>query len=238
VEERTRELRETMGKLQKETRISATLAERDRLAGEIHDSLEQGLSAIMMQTDAAVKQMRQPEEVGRYLAMIKNMAEYSRAEVQHAVWDMQSPLLENADLGTALRRIAREISPSDLPRVTVEIFGPVRVLPSTLEHHLLRIGQEAITNAVKHGEPKMIRLTLDYGENNLTLDVCDDGCGFDPDAVVVGSGHFGLQGIRTRARKINAALTISSKPGQGTRIEVILPLDATGLPGAPVPRNS
>jgi signal transduction histidine kinase len=145
VEERTRELRETMGKLQKETRISATLAERDRLAGEIHDSLEQGLSAIMMQTDAAVKQMHQPEEVGRYLAMIKNMAEYSRAEVQHAVWDMQSPLLENADLGTALRRIAREISPGDLPRVTVEISGPVRALPSTMEHHLLRIGQEAIT---------------------------------------------------------------------------------------------
>jgi signal transduction histidine kinase len=229
VEERTRELRETMGKLQKETQISATLAERDRLAGEIHDSLEQGLSAIMMQTDAAAKQMHQPEEVSRYLAVIKNMAGFSRAEVQHAVWDMQSPLLENADLGTALRRIAREISAGDLPRVMVEISGPARALPSTVEHHLLRIGQEAITNAVKHGQPKMIRLTLNYGTNGVTLTVHDDGCGFDPDAVVVGTCHFGLQGLRTRARKINATLTVSSKPNQGATIEVMLPWDTPGL---------
>jgi len=238
VEERTRELRETMGKLQKETQISATLAERDRLAGEIHDSLEQGLSAIMMQTDAAVKQMHQPEEVSRFLAVIKNMAGFSRAEVQHAVWDMQSPLLENADLGTALRRIAREISVGDLPKVTVEICGPACALPSTVEHHLLRIGQEAITNAVKHGQPKTIQLTLNYGTNGVTLTVHDDGCGFDPNTVAVGNGHFGLQGLRTRARKINAALTVSSKPNQGATIEVVLSRDAVGSPGNPPLRNS
>ncbi len=228
VEERTRELREAMGKLQKETQISATLAERDRLAGEIHDSLEQGLSAIMMQTDAAAKQMHQPEEVSRFLAVIKNMAGFSRAEVQHAVWDMQSPLLENADLGTALHRIAREISAGDLPRVSVQICGPACALPSTVEHHLLRIGQEAITNAVKHGQPKTIQLTLNYGTKGVTLTVHDDGCGFYPNMVAVGNGHFGLQGLRTRARKINASLTISSKPNQGATIEVVLPWDAVG----------
>jgi signal transduction histidine kinase len=224
VVQKTQQLQETMDKLQKETQISATLAERDRLAGEIHDSLEQGLSAIMMQMEAAAKLVHRPEEVGHYLAMARNMANFSRTEVQHAVWDLQSPMLENADLGTALQQVAREISAGDTPHVAVHISGEVRPLPSFLEHHLLRIGQEGITNAVKHGTPKIINLILDYGTHNVTLMIRDDGCGFDPHIVAAGNGHFGLQGIRVRARKIKGALTISSNPGEGTTIQVVAPL--------------
>jgi signal transduction histidine kinase len=225
VAQRTNELRETMIKLKKETEISATLAERDRLAGEIHDSLEQGLSAIMMQMEAASKLVNQPDEVEQYLIMARNMASFSRTEVQHAVWDLQSPMLENADLGTALHRVAREINAGDMTQVTVQISGNVRPLPPSVEHHLLRIGQEAITNAVKHGHPKTISLTLDYGASDLTLTVCDDGRGFDPQAVAADDGHFGLKGIRVRARKINAALTISSKPKEGTSIKIVMPME-------------
>lgn len=224
VEQKNLQLRETMDKLQKETRISATLAERDRLAGEIHDSLEQGLSAIMMQMEAAAKLVHRPEEVGHYLAMARNMASFSRTEVQHAVWDLQSPMLDNADLGTALHQVAREISAGDTPHVAVQITGEVRPLPSFVEHHLLRIGQEAITNAVKHGIPKTVDLTLDYGARNVTLTIRDDGCGFDPQTVAAGNGHFGLHGIRVRARKINAAVTISSKPREGASIHVVVPV--------------
>jgi signal transduction histidine kinase len=231
VDQRTHELRDTMARLQKETQISATLAERDRLAGEIHDSLEQGLSAILMQMDAATKVIHQPDKVAHYLDMTRNMAAFSRAEVQHAVWDLQSPLLENADLATALRRVAGEISAGDTPRVTVDISGPMRPLPSTMEHHLLRIGQEAITNAVKHAQPKTIRVALDYDADRVSLAIHDDGCGFNPQAVTVGSSsHFGLQGLRTRARKLDASLTISSKPGEGTNIKVVVPLEASGSP--------
>jgi signal transduction histidine kinase len=222
VEQRTHELRETMGKLQKETRISATLAERDRLAGEIHDSIEQGLSAIMMQMEAATKLADQPEEVRHYLAMAKNMAGFSRTEVQHAVWDMQSPLLENTDLPTALRRIANDISAGDAPRVTVEISGDTLPLPSAVEHHLLRIAQEALTNAVKHGSPKAISLSLRYQPDNVTLTVRDDGAGFVPETVSTHGGHFGLQGMRARAQKISAEMTLHSKPGEGACIEVVV----------------
>ena len=224
VEQKTQQLRETMDKLQKETRISATLAERDRLAGEIHDSLEQGLSAIMMQMEAAAKLVHRPEEVGHYLTMARNMASFSRTEVQNAVWDLQSPMLENADLGTALHQVARDISSGDTPHVTVKVTGEARSLPSFVEHHLLRIGQEAITNAVKHGNPKTVALGLDYGSQEITLAVRDDGCGFDPQTVAAGNGHFGLQGIRVRARKINGALTISSKPREGTSIQIVVPV--------------
>lgn len=222
VGQRTLELRQTMSQLQKETQVSATLAERDRLAGEIHDSLEQGLSAIMMQMEAAAKLVHQPDQVAQYLNMARNMASFSRTEVQHAVWDLQSPMLENADLGTALHRIAREISAGDTPRVTVQIIGEVRSLPSQAEHHLLRIGQEAITNAVKHGQPKNIELILEYAMDNVKLTIRDDGCGFDPQAVVAKEGHFGLQGLRVRAQKLHGLLTVLSKPGDGTSIQIVL----------------
>ncbi len=222
VEERTHELRETMGKLQRETQISATLAERDRLAGEIHDSIEQGLSAIMMQMDAAAHSVGQPDEVKRYLVMARNMANFSRTEVQHAVWDMQSPLLENADLPTALRRVAGDISAGDSPRVTVEVSGPVQPLTSAVEHHLLRIAQEAMTNAVKHGNPRHIGLALQYQPERVTLTVRDDGKGFVPQAVAAEGGHFGLHGMQVRAQKMAARLNVTSQPGAGTCVEVVV----------------
>ena len=152
------------------------------------------------------------------------VAGFSRTEVQHAVWDLQSPLLQNADLSTALRRIAGEISAGDQPLVTVEITGQSRPLASAVEHHLLRIGQEAITNAVKHAHPKKIQVQLDYGVASVTLSVRDDGQGFEPKTVVAGGDHFGLQGLQTRARKLNATFKISSEPGHGTRIELVMPL--------------
>jgi signal transduction histidine kinase len=222
VEQRTHELRETMGKLQRETQISATLAERDRLAAEIHDSIEQGLSAIMMQMDAATHSVSQPEEVKRYLVMARNMANFSRTEVQHAVWDMQSPLLENADLPTALRRVAGDISAGDSPRVVVEVSGIAQPLTSAEEHHLLRIAQEAMTNAVKHGNPRHIWLTLRYQPDSVALTIRDDGKGFMPQMVSADGGHFGLHGMQARAQKLRARLTITSQPGAGTTIEVIL----------------
>ena len=232
VEERTRELRETMGKLQRETQISATLAERDRLAAEIHDSVEQGLSAIMMQMEAATM-VDDLHEVKRHLEMARNMAGFSRSEVQHAVWDLQSPLLENADLVTALRRVAHDISAGDTPRVTVEVSGNAFQLASAVEHHLLRMAQEAITNAVKHGMPKTISLTLHYTDGALTLTVRDDGRGFVPEAAFSYGGHFGLQGMHTRAEKMRARLVLNSKPGEGACVQITVPRESRAAQDEP-----
>jgi signal transduction histidine kinase len=150
------------------------------------------------------------------------MADFSRGEIEHAVWDLQSPLLANADLGTALTHVAGLISPGT-PQVTVDIVGTRRSLPSNVEHHLLRIGQEAITNAVRHARAKNVRVTLDYNGPDLRLSVKDDGGGF-VDAANPGTqgGHFGLHGIRMRARKIQARLDISSRIGEGTTLVVQL----------------
>ena len=90
---------------------------------------------------------------------------------------------------------------------------------------MLRIAQEAITNAVKHGNPKTITLMLEYNSDVVKLTVRDDGVGFIPEAVPTDGGHFGLQGMHVRARKINAELNLSSKPGEGTCIRIVMHRD-------------
>lgn len=179
--------------------------------------------SIMLQLDVANKHAKDSPEAQRLLRMAHSMAEFSRAEVEHAVWDLQSPLLDNADLGTALTHVASLIG-TGTPRVTVEILGARRPLPSAVEHHLLRIGQEAITNAIKHAQARTVHLTLNYSGAAVQLSAQDDGIGFVPEAVLKGNGmgHFGLHGLRSRAGKIDAQLSISSQPGQGTNITVTL----------------
>ena len=224
---RTCELQETMNQLRRETHTSAVLAERNRLAREIHDSLEQGLTAILLQLDAVGKFWHKPEEARKYLGLARNMAEFSRVDVQHAVRDLHSPMLEDADLGAALTQLAGTIGTGEDQQIAVTVSGTTSPLPTAVQHHLLRIGQEAITNAIKHARPQRIQVRVDYSQNQLQLSVQDDGCGFVPGEVPRSAreGHFGLEGMRARAQSINAAVDISSETGKGTRVTVTLPLN-------------
>ncbi len=224
VRERTEELRTTMQRLEEETRTAATLAERDRLAGEIHDSLQQGLSGLMLQLDATLKLPSLPDDVRSRLSVARSMVSFTRHEVQNAVWNLASPLLENADLGEALHKLAGLIG-SGAPRVELELTGTPRPLSPSKRHHLLRIAQEAITNAVRHGAATRVTVSLHYADAAVTLQVNDDGCGFAPQKVLTQElGHFGLRGLRGRADKINGELQITSEPGHGTTIEIRVPL--------------
>lgn len=223
VTERTNELRAAMKQLNDETRTSATLAERDRLAGEIHDSLQQGLSGLMLHLDATLKLSDLPADVRSRLSVARNMVSFTRHEVQHAVWDMETPLLADTELGEALRKITSLIAPG-MARVEISTSGgPVELSPST-KHHLLRIGQEAITNAVRHAAATTIAIHLSYEPHAVSLSVSDDGNGFVPGEVLTkGLGHFGLRGLRGRAAKIGGELTIESAPGRGTTVCVVVP---------------
>lgn len=223
VRERTEELRTTMQRLEEETRTAATLAERDRLAGEIHDSLQQGLSGLMLQLDATLKLPSLPDDVHSRLSVARNMVSFTRHEVQNAVWNLASPLLENADLGEALHKLAGLIG-SSTPRVEIELTGEPRSLSPSKRHHLLRIAQEAITNAVRHGAATRVTVSLHYSDDAVTLQVKDDGCGFAPHKVLTQDlGHFGLRGLRGRADKINGDLQITSEPGHGATIQIRVP---------------
>lgn len=222
VRERTDELRVAMEQLNEETRNAATVAERNRLAGEIHDSLQQGLSGLILQLDATLKLPGLSPDLRSRLHVARNMVSFTRHEVQHAVWDLESPLLEDAELGTALQKIATLISPG-VPQVDIQLAGSSAALSSATKHHLLRIAQEAITNAVRHSAAQTISVLLTCENDVVTLSVTDNGNGFVPaDALANGIGHFGLRGLRGRAAKIGGDLQISSAPGQGTSIRIVV----------------
>lgn len=226
VQARTEELREAMVRLNEETKMKATLAERDRLAGEIHDSLQQGLSGLMLQLDATLKLADIPGSVRSRLTVARNMASFSRQEVQYALKDMESPFLESGDLGEALRKIAELISEGgDSPKIGLEIDGAQCPLPSEIKHHLLRIGQEAMNNAIRHGQAERIDMRLEYRPTQVVFSVKDDGKGFQPQqALAHAPGHFGLRSLKGRAAKMGGEMKLTSAPGQGTEISVTVPL--------------
>jgi signal transduction histidine kinase len=232
VRDRTKELEVAMEKLNDETRNAATLAERSRLAGEIHDSLQQGLSGSILHLDTTMTHPSIPREVLTQLAVMRNMLSYSREEVQQAVWNLESPLLQNSTLSEALRKLADYLHGGST-EITVVAHAGQASLDSLVQHNLLRIAQEAITNAVKHANATRISVTLRAQGDVVILTVSDDGCGFDVESQGRAGGHFGLRGLRMRAKSIGADLEIASAPGAGTTVQVTVPCVAASPHGSP-----
>ncbi len=223
VGERTEQLQSTMRRLEEETRHSATLAERNRLAGEIHDTLEQSLSALSLQLASAARLPECTENVRAGLAIARNMVAFSKDEVRNAVMDLHSPQIEAEGILCALKRLVGQSLPGEI-QGTVNAEGTARGLGSKIEHHLLRIAQEAVANTVKHAEASHIDVHLRYLDDAVVLTIVDDGKGFDPIvARQLPPGHFGLKLLRGRAAKLGGKMEIASGPQQGTRIEIHVP---------------
>ena len=224
VRERTHQLETTMLKLGEETRNAATLAERDRLAREIHDSVQQGLTGAILQLDTTLKMPAMNGEVRSRLNVVRNMVSYSRQEVEHAVWDMESPLLDGTELADALRNLTAFVNSGEMV-VEVAVAGQPVALERNINHNLLRIAQEAATNALRHARARGMVIRLDYGPDKVSLEIADDGIGFRPDdALQIRGGHLGLRGMRTRVKKMRGTLEIVSAPGAGTRLRVTVPI--------------
>jgi signal transduction histidine kinase len=210
---------------------AAVLEERNRLAGEIHDTLAQGFVGIVMQLDAAEEVLaREPEAARPHIARAHSLARTSLGEARRSVSalspaDAAAP--DEVGLPEAFARMVEEITNgwSVKPRFLVE--GTPWALAADTEHDLRRIGQEALINAVKHGRAQEIVLRLTYGPSEVELSVRDDGQGFDKDRPTPGEGGFGLTGMHERARRIRADLIIHSAPGQGTEVRVVFPGKST-----------
>ena len=222
--ERTSALKTTMEKLHNETITTAMLAERARLANEIHDSLEQGFTGLQFQLETTANFNNCSPEVKSGLAVALSMVAYSRNEVRHAVRNLHAPILNSSDLTTAVQHIITQIAP-DKNYATVTVTGKQRRLDLTIEHHLLRIAQEAMANAVKHASATRVEVSIDFRENEVKLSIRDNGCGFDPTVVLKSSiSHFGLPSFRGRASAIGGTVEIASSPGVGTCITIKAPL--------------
>ncbi len=224
VQERTEELRTTMEKLSEKERNAAILDERNRLASEIHDSVQQGLSGLALQLDATLKLPNLANAIQTRLAVARRMVTFTRHEVQQAIWDLESPFLENDDLADALQKMAEFIS-VDSTLIQLEVETLPQRLDSIAKHNLLRIVQEAITNAIRHGKAELISVKLQQNGESISLSISDNGCGFDPQEILNnGIGHFGIRGMKARVSKINGTIDVDSKIGFGTTINVHVPL--------------
>jgi signal transduction histidine kinase len=215
-----RRLREQMEIIRKKLKSSAVLEERNRIARELHDTLEQELAGITMQLDLAVDCFQHaPRVAHQALEAARDMSRHSMIEARRSVWDLRCQLLENGNLVSALERVVEPLAPRERVTVEAKIEGdPVR-LPRPIEMNLLRIGQEAVANAVKHGQAQQVLITLRYEPTSVRLTVWDDGQGFAADQASP-TGHFGLLDMRERAQSMGSELKIESAPGHGTRVAV------------------
>lgn len=211
---------------QAEAQFAAVNRERNRLAGELHDSLEQALVGIGLQLEAGLKAFRSaPKAAIDHLELAKYMVDQGQNEVRRSVWDLRSQMLDNNDLPSALDAIGKYLSHGTNIHVGVEVLGAKRRLPDSIENHLLRITQEAVANAIRHGKPRHVEVQLAFEPGMVALTVRDDGCGFDTRTQDTSRrGHFGLDGMRERTKALGGTIEVESKPGRGTAITIEAPV--------------
>ncbi|MET9883012.1 sensor histidine kinase [Streptomyces sp. NPDC006430] len=223
--ERRRELIEeliaTRAELAAAERDAGILAERERLAREIHDTLAQGLSSIQLLLRAAERSLPQDAPALEHIGRAREAAQENLAEARRFVRALTPPDLEHGSLAAALERLC---TAAPGPRVRFCLSGVPRVLPTPYEVALLRIAQSALANVVRHAGAGRAEITLTFMDTSVTLDIVDDGEGFDPSSAPSGEGGFGLPAMRSRAESLGGLFTVESAPGQGTAVAVTLPL--------------
>jgi signal transduction histidine kinase len=209
----------------KRQQYQVVLTERNRVARELHDTLEQGLAGIALQLEAVAGSVTaSPQQARQSLDIARRMLEYSQEEARRSVMDLRAQALESRDLAGALVDLVNQTAGA---AARVAVLGTVRRLDVSDEHHLLRIGLEALTNALKHSGAQNIDVVLRFTAEGVELSVHDDGCGMAVVPADGRDGHFGLLGIRERAGKLGGLLRIQSEPGQGTLLTVSVPTRRT-----------
>jgi signal transduction histidine kinase len=203
------------------SRQAGTLAERQRLAGEIHDTLAQGLTSIVMLLQAADTEVgSDPGEARRHVGLATQTAREGLAEARAMVAALTPAHLDPGHLHEALGRLTDRIGAELGIGARFEVCGEPRPLSATAEVVLLRASQEALANVRKHARARDVCVVLSYGENAVRLDVRDDGAGFDPERV---NGGYGLRGMRSRIVQVGGSLLVRAQPGQGTLLSVEVP---------------
>jgi two-component system, NarL family, sensor kinase len=207
--------------------VEAQELERRRLAGEIHDGISQRLVSLWYHLLAAEDALRggappggDPNRVQRELETAKALATEALGEARAAITGLRPFVLDDLGLGPGLESLGRSLA-----AVEVEVEVEPVELPGHVEVALYRIAQEALQNVVKHADATTVRLRLAAADDGVHLVITDDGCGFDLDeeAGAEERHSYGLVGIRERAELIGATLTLTSRPGTGTKVEVVLP---------------
>ena len=206
--------------LEEASRQAGMLAERQRLAREIHDTLAQNFASVVVHLEAAEGALGSPNAVN-YISQARSTAREGLSEARRLVWALRPELLEGVPLPEALQQLLRRWQSASSYEARFTLAGEPRPLHPEIELSLLRITQEALNNVRKHAQANLVNVTLSYLEGLVMLDVQDDGVGIDERAT--NSGGFGLRSIRERVEALGGEFTVESEPGRGTILAVSLP---------------
>lgn len=220
-----RQVKRQMAVIEGQVQREAAMEERRRIASEFHDTLEQDLAGVALRLDVASG--RTDDSSARaVLEQQRGLIDRIRTETREFLWDLRDPSRRDGSLAESLQaQVAYMQSFTTVPlRLRCEGITP-RVSP-LIQHHLLRLVREAVSNALKHGAPAEVGIRLATDHAAAIVEVADNGTGFDVEARGSVVGHFGIRGMRERARRIGGAIEIQSTPPHGTRVVVHVPREA------------
>ena len=215
----------TVGLKENEARAAEVLEERSRIARDIHDTIAQGLVGVSMQLESAEASLRdRPGEAAGTLVRARRLVQACLEEARHSIWALRR-IAPGPDLGTALHQSAERLTGGTPVRAQLEILGRPRALDGLVENHLLHIGEEAVSNVVRHARASQVRIAVAFTSGAVELSVEDDGCGFAPGpGGAAPEGRFGILGMRERTQQMRGELVIETGRQQGTRVAVVVPI--------------
>jgi ligand-binding sensor domain-containing protein/signal transduction histidine kinase len=216
--------------LQFNMRLDERLSERTRIARELHDSLLQGFQGLMFRLQAVRDLLPgRPSEAMQALDVALERGDKAIAEGRDTVSDLREPIISDKDIAAALTALGEELTAQSdygsVPCVRLLVEGKQRELNPVLRDEIYRIGREALRNAFRHARAQKIEAEITYGDSEFQFHMRDDGIGIAPEVADQGAraGHWGLPGMRERARRFGGRLEVWSEQGAGTEIELSVP---------------
>ncbi len=210
--------------------MGIVLEERNRIASDCHDTLMAGFAAISWQLEATAKLFRDTHAeltpAAKSCELARSMVSHCQAEARRIIWDLRDTEELTDNLSQALTRALAAHRMRETIETTFEVYGDETPIAPGAVHHLVCIGQEAITNAVRHAQATNIHVALRYGTDSLNLSVKDDGKGFHVSDTSTRTGHFGIPVMQERARKLGGALKLTSSAQSGTEVAVTVSFQA------------
>jgi len=217
-------LRPTFGEMR--ARLEERVAERTRIAQDLHDTVLQGIVSAAMQLDVAVDQLPENSPAKQRLNRVLELMRHVMDEGRNAVLGLRSSNSDFDDLGQAFSRIPQDLGievPIDID-FRVIVLGSARILHPLIRDEVYHIGRELLVNALRHSRARCIEVELEYASKRFRMVVRDDGCGIDPQVLRAGrEGHWGLPGVRERAERIGARLRVWSRAAAGTEVALSVP---------------
>jgi signal transduction histidine kinase len=215
-------LRPTFGEMR--ARLEERVAERTRIAQDLHDTVLQGIVSAAMQLHVAVDQLPANSPAKLRLSRVLELMKHVMEEGRNAVRGLRSSISDSDDLGQAFSRIPQDLGIEVPIDFRVIVLGSARKLHPLIRDEVYHIGRELLVNAFRHSRASCIEVELEYAPNRFRIVVRDDGCGIDPQVLHAGrEGHWGLPGMRERAERIGARLRVWSRAAAGTEVALSVP---------------